>query len=211
MAADQHLLWNDKHAAGVHAAHSDSVTAFANLVLPDIKPQTNLLDLGCGVAGDSRYFAEHGVQVTATDFSEVVIAQDKERIKLQGLQFAVVDLAKSLPYDAASFDSVYAHLSLHYFSDNQTQIIFDEIARILRPGGRLYFACKSTNDPKYGEGDRIAPDMFIVNGHIRHFFSPGYCRLLLEKSFHIDRLEESSSEYSGQMSAFVYCFATKAR
>jgi SAM-dependent methyltransferase len=40
-----------------------------------------------------------------------------------------------LPFDDASFDSVVCSLSIEYIT--QPSILFDEVARILRPGGRV--------------------------------------------------------------------------
>jgi SAM-dependent methyltransferase len=209
MVQDQRILWDDKHTTGVHAVHSNSASAFAKRVLPELTQHTTLLDLGCGVGSDARYFARHGIQVTATDFSEVVIAQNQTLPKTQNLEFAIIDITDVLPYADNSFDVVYAHLSLHYFSNQQTQSIFDEISRVLRPSGKLYFACKSIHDQKYGEGEEIGPDMFIRKGHVRHFFSLGYCRQLLDKDFTIELLEETGHEYDGELSSFTYCFAAK--
>jgi hypothetical protein len=79
----------------------------------------------------------------------------------------------------------------------------------LTPNGKLYFACKSIHDPKYGEGEEVETDTFVRNGHIRHFFSEVYATELLKDSFRIDRLEEISVNYAGNDSMLIQCWAER--
>jgi ubiquinone/menaquinone biosynthesis C-methylase UbiE len=209
MIQDQRLVWNKKHTLGDHEKYRNDVNLFAKMVLPELKKGSSLLDLGCGIGKDDNYFASNGVTITATDFSDVVIADDIAKYQLPNLAFVVSDLSEPLPHSANSFNAVYAHLSLHYFSDDKTREIFAEIARVLKPSGRLFFACKSIHDHLYGEGEEVAQDTFVRKGHIRHFFSLDYCKDLLAKDYVVDRLEEISQDYDGDPSTFIYCFATK--
>jgi len=204
---DQKTMWNQKHAAGVHAQLEDRPREFAVQVADDIKPGMKLLELGCGVGSDSAYFASLGVDVVATDFSDVVIAQNKA--KHANVTFEVVDIAKPLPYEAKMFDVVYAHLSLHYYDEPKTAKVFKEIERVLRPGGMLYFSCKSVDDPLFGDGTEIQPGVFEREGHIRHFFSLDYTKQLLSKDYRVLKLEAAEGVYDGFRSAFIQCWARK--
>ena len=91
-----------------------------------------------------------------------------------------------------------------------TQQVFAEIARVLKPGGKLYFMCKSTDDRLYGKGDKIERDMFELDGHVRHFFSEAYAKKLLAGLFTIDTLQTGQEDMYGKVSGFVKVFATKA-
>lgn len=201
-------MWNQGHAAQALAFGSEP-SAFALQVVEQLRKGEKVLELGCGVGGDAILFAQHGAEVTATDFSDVVIAQNKEREAITGLNFEVLDIAQTFPYAAASFDVVYAHLSLHYFDAATTECILREIARVLKPGGRLYFACKSNHDILYGQGKQIEPDMFELNGHVRHFFSLEYTQQLLADNFEVLNIQEVSDVYSSKVSSFIRCWATK--
>ncbi len=145
----------------------------------------------------------------ATDFSDTVVKQNIERGAQKNLQFTVLDMAGPFPYDDQAFDAVYAYLSLHYYSAEKTREIFQEIARVLKPRGKLYFTCKSVHDHKFGEGEQIAPDIFIRNEHIRHFFSMPYTRQLVEQNFEVVSLEETSARYIEDKSSFIECWAVK--
>src|SRR2546422_160092 len=104
-------------------------------------------------------------------------------------------MTQPFPFHANTFDVVYARLSLHYFTGAQTQQIFREIHRILKPGGLLCFICKSTKDPLYGQGKKIEEDMFELKGHVRHFFSEAYARKCLERGYKIKKMESGKETY----------------
>ena len=139
---------------------------------------TTLLELGCGEGRDVMFFAGKGLSVTGVDFSDKAIASLKEKIKgakLEGKVVPVLDDVRNLSrFDDNTFDVVYSHLSLHYFTDKQTTKLFSEMYRILKNNGLLIFRVKSTDDVLYGKGEKIERDMYSFEGHIRHFFSKEY-------------------------------------
>ena len=176
---DQLAHWNNAHSEHWLRKHSTKQTSFAEEVNGRIAPGSALLELGCGEGNDSIYFAQQGHLVTATDFSNVAVDENQKHLVHDNLHFAVQDISQPLAFDDASFDVVYARLSLHYFTDATTKALFNEISRILKSGGVLHFMCKSTNEGLWGQGAKIEADMYELNGHVRHFFSPVYARELL--------------------------------
>lgn len=171
---DQRQHWNNAHEKQWLHAHSEHQTDFAEEVNSAIPKHANILELGCGEGNDSIYFADEGHDITATDFSDIVITQNQKRYNNANLHFAEQDISQPFNYPNDSFDVVYARLSLHYFPDSITRVIFKEIERVLKPGGVLHFMCKSTSDGIYGKGEKIEPDMYELDGHVRHFFSEAY-------------------------------------
>ena len=206
---DQKQFWNNAHSESI-LSHSEHQTAFAEDVNAVVPAHSQILELGCGVGNDSIYFAEQGHIVIATDFSDVLITQNQTRYNNSNLTFAQQDISQPLLFENEQFDAVYARLSLHYFTDAVTQQVFAEIARVLKPGGKLYFMCKSTDDRLYGKGDKIERDMFELDGHVRHFFSEAYAKKLLAGLFTIDTLQTGQEDMYGKVSGFVKVFATKA-
>lgn len=207
---DQLSHWNNAHAEHWLREHSTQQTSFAEEVNTKLTPGAILLELGCGEGNDSIYFAQQGHRVTATDFSDVVVSENQKHLVHDNLHFAVQDISQPLAYDDASFDAVYARLSLHYFTDTVTKSVFREIARVLKPGGTLYYMCKSTEDGLWGQGEEIEANMFELNGHVRHFFSPAYARKLLTiaKLNEVSIVTGSDKLYS-RPSAFVKVEARK--
>jgi len=206
---DQREMWNKKHAEHEHANQEDVVHELAREITSQLGPGQKLLELGCGVSADARHFAGLGLEVTSTDFSDVVIDQNRAKAALPNLLFQVLDMTEPFPYEPATFDVVYAHLSLHYYSEKVTEQVFAEIARVLKSGGMLYFSCKSVDDPKYGEGEEIEPGIFSRNGHIRHFFSLEYTQSLVSQQFEVVKLETAEGDYVDGHSAFIHCWAKK--
>lgn len=147
--------------------------ALKALRLMKMRGVLSVLDAGCGRGRDSLLFASNGINVTALDVSDEA---------LRGLSHPKIApvCADLTAYDPkpGSFDAVYANLSLHYFDDATTRAVFGRLEKALTEGGVLFVRCRSVNDPLYGKGEEVAPDMF-KNPYVRHFFSPDYMRSLL--------------------------------
>ena len=185
------------------------VNVFAKRCVQFMRKGMHVLDLGCGYGADAMYFAKNGMKVTAIDFSSTSIDQVRERaanlsIALRAIQH---DVSNKLPFPAATFNAVYAHLSLHYFDDETTSAIFAEIRRVLKPGGVLFVKCKSVDDPLYGKGKKIGPDMYHSE-HVRRFFRKEYMEYCL-RDWKILRLKRTSSVYTKYRSAFIEAIARK--
>jgi len=205
---NQKQHWNELHKKGNIDHYSDKPTDFAEEVIKIIKPSSKILELGCGVGNDSIAFAHAGHLVVATDFSQVAITKNAERFKdTAHLTFKVVDMSNPLDFSSDHFDVVYARLSLHYFTNDVTRRIFNDIYKLLKPNGFLCFVCKSTNDPLYGKGVEVEKDMYENNGHLRHFFSEDYAKSLLGKNFEIEKIESGNETFYGSESAFVKVIA----
>lgn len=89
------------------------------------------LDLGCGIGKYSQKFIEYGYDVTSSDISEIALSRVKE---FNG-NVKKVDMREELPFQNNEFEVVFANLSIHYFSDVDTQKLMQEIKRILKQGG----------------------------------------------------------------------------
>lgn len=205
---DQKALWNGYHERGVMAELSYTPSSFATSIENELPPRSHILELGCGSGGDARYFAKLGHQVIATDFSEVVIEQNKQH-PADSVDFRVMDMSQPMPFDDAAFDIAYAHLSLHYYSDVKTKEIVSEISRVLKSRGRFFFRCKSVHSSEYGVGDEIEENTFVSNGHVRHLFTVEYAREILGGLFDVDKVERGHGDLYGREADFVDCWATK--
>jgi SAM-dependent methyltransferase len=209
---DQHSHWNALHQRNQSAVLHSGPSSLARECASLIPAGASLLELGCGPGHDARYFAALGHTVLATDFSEDAIAANHSQPdNPPNLQFARVDTVQPLPFDDHAFDVVYTRLSLHYFTDRVTRAVFREIHRVLTPDGLLCFLCKSEQDPLYGKGRQLEPDMFELGGHVRHFFSEIYCTACLAPAFDILHLSRDSEPNAGPApydhSAFIKAIA----
>jgi ubiquinone biosynthesis O-methyltransferase len=95
-----------------------------------------VLDVGCGDGEFAVELAKRGAIVTGIDASTAMIDAAKARAKQHdaGVVFRVA-MAEHLPFPAEQFDVVTAITILCFVEDAAP--VFREIARVLRPGGRL--------------------------------------------------------------------------
>lgn len=104
-------------------------------------PGSRLIDLGCGTGLDAVHLATQGHHVTATDWSEGMVARTRDRAIAAGVdldchRLGAHELA-ALPGDGA-FDGAYSNLGpLNCVPDPAA--VAAQCARLVRPGGRLVF------------------------------------------------------------------------
>src|SRR6516164_7585111 len=93
-----------------------------------------LLDVGCGDGALASELARRGAIVTGLDEDAAAIAAARRRSALPST-LVLVGRAERLPFENATFDRVVA-VGVLCFVQHAEQVIA-EIARVLRPGGRL--------------------------------------------------------------------------
>jgi ubiquinone/menaquinone biosynthesis C-methylase UbiE len=97
--------------------------------------QGNVLDVACGPGVVTAAIAPGAASVVAFDATEQMLEKARARCAKAGLrnvQFKRGD-AESLPFDEAQFDGLVTRLAVHHFANPQRA--FDEMLRVLRPGG----------------------------------------------------------------------------
>jgi SAM-dependent methyltransferase len=103
-----------------------------------LAPGMRVLDLGCGKAISSIFFAmEFGVRVTAADLW-VDPADNAGRIEAAGLSGQVTPVraeAHALPFGEGEFDAIVSLDAYHYFGTDD--LYLGTIAKFLEPGGTL--------------------------------------------------------------------------
>ncbi len=107
----------------------------AALAKLELKPGEHVLDVGCGLAQDTAVLAQlvgPGGRAVGFDASETLLAQ--ARAQHPQLELVRGDIA-SLPFPDASFDVVRTDRVLIHVVDPAAAMA--EMARVLKPGGRL--------------------------------------------------------------------------
>lgn len=173
-----------------------------------------LLDVGCGLGSDTIFFSKKFRKIIAVDFSKEAIKILDSRLKelkIQNVETLCED-CRNLNFEENSIDIVYANVALHYFSDNDTRKIFQNLYRILKIGGLVFVRCKSVNDFLYGIGNKLGEN-YYENEQTRHFFSKEYIEDVANM-FQIKKLEYEETNHlqldgSYAKSSFVMMIAKK--
>jgi demethylmenaquinone methyltransferase/2-methoxy-6-polyprenyl-1,4-benzoquinol methylase len=100
--------------------------AVADLRLP---PKSLILDIAAGTGDFTRELHRQGQRAVATDLSYGMLQAGRE------MPERVQADASRLPFRSGSFDGVTCGYALRNFTD--LTLTFDEMARVIRPGGRL--------------------------------------------------------------------------
>jgi SAM-dependent methyltransferase len=94
------------------------------------------LDLACGAGAVSMRAARAGAAVAGLDLSEVMVDTARRRAGEEGLSISyMAGDCENLPYADSSFDVVSSSVGIIFAPDHER--VARELARILRPGGRL--------------------------------------------------------------------------
>ena len=96
----------------------------------------DVLEIGCGTGVHAQLLAEAGARLSAVDLTPTAVELTRRRLELHGLGADVREAdAEHLPFPDASFDFVWSWGVIHHSA--HTERVVHEIARVLRPGGRL--------------------------------------------------------------------------
>ena len=106
-------------------------------LLPSLRPDHRVLDIGCGpgtISADLAALVPQG-RVTAVDYASGIVEQAAEEARARGLTnmtFAVADV-HDLSYEDDAFDVVHAHQVLQHVGDPVQAL--REMRRVAKPGG----------------------------------------------------------------------------
>jgi len=125
-------LWAGSYPPRAHNRLMEVEQETVLALLPDVRELT-VLDAGCGSGRYLRVLGERGANAIGMDLSRAML----ERARETTTRIARADL-RALPFDAMSFDLVVCGLALGDLAE--IELALTEIARVLRPGGRVIYS-----------------------------------------------------------------------
>ncbi len=174
-----------------------NLTPLAERFIKDLNGK-RILDLGCAGGRYSAFFQSKGYEVIGIDISPemIKIAQTNA----PQCEFKEMDM-RNLAFGTESFDGLWASASLLHLPKVDMSKTLEEIFRVLKPEGRLYFSVMEGNF----EGYRAYEKLGWNERYFAHY-TKEELRVLLEKvGFKdIDIVLEEGGTFP-----WLYCFAIK--
>ena len=140
----QELGYPEPELSRVPDATVESFAGVANhWPLGRVEPGSVVLDLGCGAGTDLLIAAQMtgpAGRVIGVDMTRAMLDRARDSARGMGLENVELheSLIESLPLEDASVDVVISNGVIDLVPDKDA--VFDEIDRVLRPGGRLQIA-----------------------------------------------------------------------
>jgi len=106
-------------------------------LLEQTEPGSVIADLGCGPGHVAAWLAEKGARTVGIDLSDGMV--EAGRRQFPRVEFRQGDLL-NLPAENGEFGSAIAFYTIIHLDPGDLRRAFDEMARILRPAGRLLVA-----------------------------------------------------------------------
>lgn len=104
-----------------------------------LEADVRVLDIACGTGNVTLPLARRGATVTGLDMIPHLLEEARARAASEGLNIRFDEgFAETLPYPDASFDVVVSMFGIMFSPFPET--VTSEMARVLRPGGRLALA-----------------------------------------------------------------------
>jgi len=176
-----------------------------------------VLDVACGTGNATIPAAQAGANVTGLDLTPELLVRARERAAEDGVKIEWIEGdAEYLPFDDGSFDVVLSTFGCMFAPDHRAAAA--EIARVVRPGGRIGIAAW-TPDGGIGQffqrlsafgppppPDFQPPPMWGTRGHVSGLFGDTGVELRFEESsvhFEFESAEAAAEEYSQKFGPIV--------
>ena len=146
-----------------------------------------VLDLGCGPGVDAAVFAQLGVDVVGLDVTPSFLRRAREHFvevtadvaaDCQARASFVRGDMRSLPFEADSFDGIWASGSFHHVPREQAPDTAAALQRLLRDGGCAYISVK--REPTGSE---------VADRHFEFYEPEAFRALLADAGFNVEIVE----------------------
>jgi SAM-dependent methyltransferase len=117
-------------------AKTETGNPFGRYLSPELVNGKSVLEIGCGMGTHAEMLIRNGARLVAVDQTPFAIESVRRRLSLKQLDAAVMRQdAEKLAFRDGSFDVVWTWGVIHH--SRSTEQCVEEIARVLKPGGRV--------------------------------------------------------------------------
>jgi ubiquinone/menaquinone biosynthesis C-methylase UbiE len=203
----RHELYTHGHAPAVMRQHAQRTAGeAAAFLLPHLRPDMRLLDVGCGPGSITRGLAERlpAGQVIGLDLSRETLESARRDAAARGLQNLRYEEGSvyELPFPDGSFDVAYAHQVLQHLRERG--LALSEMLRVVKPGGVVAVREVDWSTVAYFPRDPWI-DRFI-EVHLRTWYRNGGEPQVGRQ---LRALFNAAGVASLEITASVWCYATR--
>ncbi len=167
---DDKEYWTQYYAKNSKPADSST---FAQFVLPKLKKDKNLIELGCGNGRDSIYFAKNSINVIGIDQVQEEIDYLNINHKEDNIHFICDDFTNLDETECdlirdADIDYIYSRFTFHAINEIKEDRTLDWIEGKLNADGYFFLEARSVKDPMYKQGKALSETENFTD-HYRRF------------------------------------------
>lgn len=132
------LSYYDKHTKEfIKLTRDVDFKTIQDKFLSYLKDHASILDFGCGSGRDTRYFLDHGYDVTAIDGSKEICIEATKYTGIPVKQMLFEELEEE-----AIYDGIWACASILHLPKKNLENVFDKMSRALKKDGIIYTSFK---------------------------------------------------------------------
>ena len=201
-------FWNKEYNHAGHLAlsnnPSEDLMKFTkwlerNDAFGGLNSHSHILDLGCGNGRNLIYLAKtYKITGIGYDISNEAITQAIELSKDLKLKYETRSIAGPIALPDESQDLILDMMTSHFLSYGEREELYEEIARLLKPGGWFYFKTFLRDEDSHAErllrenpaeekGSYIHPKIGVAE----HVFTEIEIEQILTKNFRIHKMLRS--------------------
>lgn len=133
---------------------------------------------GFGYGRNAKTFIDNGFDVTGIEISKTAIGLAKDYLKgdYELYHGSVADM----PFDQKKYNGIYCYALIHLLNKNEREKLIQNCYNQLQDRGLMIFIALSTEDARFGKGEKISRNTYLTKHGIELFF---YDSDTLEKEF----------------------------
>ncbi len=154
-------FWNKEYKGAKHLALSENpsedLVKFTRWLMREhdreyLNPATSVVDLGCGNGRNLIYLARtFGMKGVGLDTSSEAISQAKIASAGLPIEYETQSIANPLPFTDESQTIVLDMMTSHFLRSEERERLRSEIARVLKPGGWLFWKTFLRDEDEHAE------------------------------------------------------------
>ncbi|MEO6590412.1 MAG: class I SAM-dependent methyltransferase [Pyrinomonadaceae bacterium] len=96
----------------------------------------DVLEIGCGTGKNTEFLQTKSKKLIGADFSEEMLANAKEKITAENVEFRQMDLREKWDFADETFDLITCSLALEHIEN--IDFVFQQARKVLKKSGRFY-------------------------------------------------------------------------